>query len=351
MPSHSLLLLLLLLLSVQRFNADSLEFLGKMLERSGLGNDTCTPPWLTNEPISMDIAHARLEFEIMCFGPIQELLNKTASLVAIDLARQVLQSMPDTYVLVVSHENITNNWRAKYELRHLVRVNLAGQDTAYRCVYQMEDDNGELGVRLSKDLTQVAASALQKNMVNLGPLVLPFSEKFLFAVNLLQRKLNQGKKVPAYVPDFSLAFEHICIHSGGRAVIDGMQQHLGLSDEAIEPSRAGLYRWGNVSSASVWYVLSYIETFRGVQKGDKVWQLSFGSGFKCNSAVWTALRPFKDQHSCWSGFSRQQMVDDLGKLNAVLEAEKAAKRSGAASNGGAKVWEFGNLLEITRVLE
>jgi hypothetical protein len=33
--------------------------------------------------------------------------------------------------------------RAKYSLQHLVRVNLAGQDRAYRCVYQLEDDNGE----------------------------------------------------------------------------------------------------------------------------------------------------------------------------------------------------------------
>lgn len=33
--------------------------------------------------------------------------------------------------------------RAKYELQHLVRVNLAGQDRAYRCVYQLEDENGE----------------------------------------------------------------------------------------------------------------------------------------------------------------------------------------------------------------
>jgi predicted naringenin-chalcone synthase len=37
-------------------------------------------------------------------------------------------------------------------------------------------------------------------------------------------------------------------------VIDGMQKHLNLSDAATEPSRAGLYRWGNVSSASVWCV-------------------------------------------------------------------------------------------------
>jgi 3-ketoacyl-CoA synthase len=40
-------------------------------------------------------------------------------------------------------------------------------------------------------------------------------------------------------------------------------------------------------------VLSYIETFKGVAKADKVWQLSFGSGFKCNSAVWVANKSFK----------------------------------------------------------
>jgi 3-ketoacyl-CoA synthase len=40
-------------------------------------------------------------------------------------------------------------------------------------------------------------------------------------------------------------------------------------------------------------VLSYIETFKGVARGAKVWQLSFGSGFKCNSAVWVANKAFK----------------------------------------------------------
>jgi hypothetical protein len=30
--------------------------------------------------------------------------------VAIDLARQMLQIYPDSYALVVSHENLTSNW-------------------------------------------------------------------------------------------------------------------------------------------------------------------------------------------------------------------------------------------------
>jgi hypothetical protein len=30
--------------------------------------------------------------------------------VAVDLARQMLQLYPNTYALVVSHENLTSNW-------------------------------------------------------------------------------------------------------------------------------------------------------------------------------------------------------------------------------------------------
>jgi 3-ketoacyl-CoA synthase len=48
-------------------------------------------------------------------------------------------------------------------------------------------------------------------------------------------------------------------------------------------------------------VLANIESKKGVKKGDKVWQISFGSGFKCNSAVWTALRNVNKKHEAWEG--------------------------------------------------
>ena len=47
------------------------------------------------------------------------------------------------------------------------------------------------------------------------------------------------------------------------------------------------------------YILSNIEHFSGVRRGDRIWQLGFGGGFKCNSAVWRARRSFKDGHECW----------------------------------------------------
>lgn len=47
-------------------------------------------------------------------------------------------------------------FRAKYELQHTVRTHLGGNDQAYKCIFQCEDENGTVGVRLSKELMAVA---------------------------------------------------------------------------------------------------------------------------------------------------------------------------------------------------
>lgn len=51
-----------------------------------------------------------------------------------------------------------------------------------------------------------------------------------------------------------------------------------------------LYRFGNTSSSSLWYELAYSEAKGRIKKGDRTWQIAFGPGFKCHSAMWRALR-------------------------------------------------------------
>lgn len=73
-------------------------------------------------------------------------------------------------------------------------------------------------------------------------------------------------------------------------MLDELEKNLDLSEWHMEPSRMTLNRFGNTSSSSLWYELAYSEAKGRIRKGDRTWQIAFGSGFKCNSAVWRALR-------------------------------------------------------------
>jgi Chalcone and stilbene synthases, C-terminal domain len=115
-----------------------------------------------------------------------------------------------------------------------------------------------------------------------------------------------------YIPDFRKAFDHFCIHTGGRGIIDGLEKELKLTRPQVEPSRASLYRFGNTSSTSVWYELAYIESRQGVARSGKVWQLAFGSGFKFNSNVMVANR-----RGGWSLLSQQCGGAQTGWLAAL----------------------------------
>lgn len=38
----------------------------------------------------------------------------------------------------------------------------------------------------------------------------------------------------------------------------------------------------------------------GIQKGSTVWMIGFGTGFKCNNALFVALRHIQVQHEAWA---------------------------------------------------
>nr|XP_025642509.2 3-ketoacyl-CoA synthase 4 isoform X10 [Arachis hypogaea] len=280
----------------------------------------------------------------------------SAGVIAIDLAKDMLQVHRNTYAVVVSTENITQNWyfgnkksmlipnclfrvggsavllsnkgsvkrRAKYKLVHVVRTHKGADDKAFRCVYQEQDDDGKTGVSLSKDLMAIAGGALKTNITTLGPLVLPIIEQLLFFATLVVKKLLNAKVKP-YIPDFKLAFDHFCIHAGGRAVIDELEKNLQLLPMHVEASRMTLHRFGNTSSSSIWYELAYTEAKGRMRKGNRVWQIAFGSGFKCNRAVWQALRHVKASHkSPWedcihSCFMDRQVVAEFIRMLDISE--------------------------------
>ena len=77
----------------------------------------------------------------------------------------------------------------------------------------------------------------------------------------------------SYVPDFKKAFQHFLLHTGGRGVIDDLETTLKLDAKQVQPSKDTLFRFGNTSAASTWYILARIESSTGLRRGDRIWQL------------------------------------------------------------------------------
>eukprot|EP00179_Madagascaria_erythrocladioides_P007720 CAMPEP_0198309954 /NCGR_PEP_ID=MMETSP1450-20131203/2173_1 /TAXON_ID=753684 ORGANISM="Madagascaria erythrocladiodes, Strain CCMP3234" /NCGR_SAMPLE_ID=MMETSP1450 /ASSEMBLY_ACC=CAM_ASM_001115 /LENGTH=572 /DNA_ID=CAMNT_0044012739 /DNA_START=167 /DNA_END=1885 /DNA_ORIENTATION=- len=362
-----------------KFSDESLAFQRKLLEKSGLGQATHVPDvyWRSHEIAKangeegalLTMHNARLEAEMVLFGVMDALflangldpqdidilivncslfnptpslsamiVNKyklkssiltynlagmgcSAGLISIDLAKDLLQVHRNVRAVVVSTENITQNWYtgteksmlisntlfrlggaaillsnrssdrkiARHQLVTTVRTHSGNDDLAYDSVFQMEDKKGVRGVKLSKNIMDIAGSALKKNITSLAPLVFPFDEHIKFGIYLFKKRVLKYKKMPPFVPDFHRAFSHFCIHTGGRAVLDVFEKALSLTERDIAPSRNTLYRYGNVSSASIWYEFEYVENSGYLRRGQRTWQIAFGSGFKCNSAVWVSL--------------------------------------------------------------
>ncbi|KAI3796162.1 hypothetical protein L1987_38827 [Smallanthus sonchifolius] len=266
----------------------------------------------------------------------------SAGLISIDLAKHLLQVHPESYAVVISTEIITPNSymgkersmllpnclfrmggaavlltnkrskrkHAKYSLVHVVRTHKGSEEKSYRCVQQEEDKEGHVGIALNLDLMVIAANSLKSNISTIGPLVLPIAEQLLFLFNLVERKFLKLDRKP-YIPDFKRAVDHFCIHAGGRAVIDELQKRLRLSSEHVEASRMTLHRFGNTSSSSLWYELGYMEAKGRMKKGDRVWQIGFGSGFKCNSAVWECNREIEGpKNSAWADCIHRYPVNE-----------------------------------------
>ncbi|CAL0300892.1 unnamed protein product [Lupinus luteus] len=351
------------------FSDAAVEFQARVLKKSGIGNESYLPKGIFRPGYRTSLNDGREEVSMVMFGAIKDLLAATkvkakdikilvvncgilnttpsissmivnhfklrhdiqtfnlggmgcaAGIIAIDLAKDLLDAYPNSYALVVSTESVSyswytgndtdmlipncffrmgaaaimlsnfrfDRWRAKYELKQLVRTHKGVDNRSFKSIHQREDSEGKKGLSISKDIIEVGGHALKANITTLGPLMLPVSEQVHFFTNLLFKK----KKTKPYIPDYKLAFEHVCILATSKKVLDEIQKNLELTEEYMEASRKTLERFGNTSSSSIWYELAYLEFNSRIKKGDRICQIAFGSGFKCNSVVWKSLRNVK----------------------------------------------------------
>ena len=76
-------------------------------------------------------------------------------------------------------------------------------------------------------------------------------------------------------------FRHWAIHPGGRTILDAVKDGVGLQDAQLQPSRQTLSQFGNMSSATIMFVLKKImKEGRGRGCG-----MAFGPGLAVESML------------------------------------------------------------------
>lgn len=75
------------------------------------------------------------------------------------------------------------------------------------------------------------------------------------------------------------------LHPGGRAILDALQQGLKLDENKMTPSRHVLKNFGNMSSASILFVLKEIMDNYKVEKDDYCCAVAFGPGLTMEVAL------------------------------------------------------------------
>ncbi len=79
------------------------------------------------------------------------------------------------------------------------------------------------------------------------------------------------------------------VHPGGRAILDTVESSLNLRPEDIAASRETLSRYGNMSSATILYVLAAVLHDPGTRDGESVCALAFGPGLTIETSVLDAV--------------------------------------------------------------
>jgi predicted naringenin-chalcone synthase len=81
------------------------------------------------------------------------------------------------------------------------------------------------------------------------------------------------------------AIQHWGVHPGSSKILDHVQQRLGLPEDALDLSRGVLSKYGNMSSATILFVLDEIIRQRQHQPGDYGVLMSFGPGLTMEGAL------------------------------------------------------------------
>ncbi|MER1995855.1 MAG: type III polyketide synthase [Arthrobacter sp.] len=216
-----------------------------------------------------------------------------AAFPAMRAAKSFCDADPDAVILVVSAELCSLHVRSSNDPDIIMGSSLFA-DGAAAAVITARDLPGESPAivldHFETTLTPVGEESMAWNIGDHGfEMVLGTYVPHIIDDHIV------GALEPLLARDPSLAgqaynnIEHWAIHPGGRSILDKVEAKLELSEEQLVPARHTLRNFGNMSSATVMFVLKNIldKPFSG--GNERICSMAFGPGLTVETGLFTRV--------------------------------------------------------------
>ncbi len=216
-----------------------------------------------------------------------------AAFPALRQATTICRADPDAVVLVVSAELCSLHVRVTDDPDTILGASLFG-DGAAAAVLTGRDLPSERAVLRMDDfetvLTPVGEEAMAWNIGDNGfEMVLG-----TYVPHIIDEHVTAAL-APLLARDPSVDgrpyedVEHWAVHPGGRSIVDKVEARLGLRPEQVRASRETLRDYGNMSSATVMFVLKHILEQPSTQPSERICAMAFGPGLTVETALLTKV--------------------------------------------------------------
>lgn len=202
---------------------------------------------------------------------------------------------PDAVVLVVACELCTIHVRSSNDADQIVASSVFADGAAAAIVTARPAPAGAAVLtidRLASELTPVGDKDMAWTIGDEG-----FEMVLSAAVPKIIDTHIEGALEPLLTaePDLSSdpagRIRHWAIHPGGRSILDKVEAKLGLSELQLQPSRRILRDYGNMSSATVLFVLKEIIESATTPGDERVCAMAFGPGLTVETGLFTRVVP------------------------------------------------------------
>jgi predicted naringenin-chalcone synthase len=204
-----------------------------------------------------------------------------ASMPALKLAKQLVDADQQAVVLVVSVELCTLHVRTSNDPDQIVAASLFSDGAAAAVVANETVPGGCSLDAFESVVTPVGEADMAWTIGDEG-----FEMVLSSYVPKIIGEYIEGALEPLFAHTPAADVEHWAIHPGGRSILDRVESTLGLSEQQLLPARDTLRDFGNMSSATVLFVLKHI--LATAAPGERVCAMAFGPGLTVESGLMTA---------------------------------------------------------------